>query len=117
MPARPIPRISRCLNLTWDYDYDEPPRLPDGSISRIENDADAEKILMEMNGYKLDEVDPRTGRPRLLTGFSELKGRRHDGLRHLDLQRRLPRARPQPGARAQAFRQSARAGLGFRLAG
>ena len=61
------------MNLTWDYDYDEPPRLPDGSISRIENDADAEKILMEMNGYKLDEVDPRTGRPRLLTGFSELK--------------------------------------------
>ena len=29
---------------------------------------------MEMNGYKLDEIDPRTGRPRLLTGFSELKG-------------------------------------------
>ena len=28
---------------------------------------------MEMNGYKLDETDPRTGRPRLLTGFSELK--------------------------------------------
>ena len=32
-----------------------------------------EKILMEMNGYKLDEIDPRTGQPRLLTGFSELK--------------------------------------------
>ena len=62
------------MNLTWDYDYDEPPRLPDGSISRIENDVDAEKILMEMNGYKLDEIDPRTGRPRLLNGFSELKG-------------------------------------------
>ena len=61
------------MNLTWDYDYDEPPRLPDGSISRIEDDVDAEKILMEMNGYKLDEIDPRTGRPRLLTGFSELK--------------------------------------------
>src|SRR3984957_16449499 len=68
------PKDQPLLNLTWDYDYDEPPRLPDGSISRIENDADAEKILMEMNGYKLDEIDPRTGRPRLLTGFSELKG-------------------------------------------
>ena len=67
------PKDQPLLNLTWDYDYDEPPRLPDGSISRIENDVDAEKVLMEMNGYKLDEVDPRTGRPRLLTGFSELK--------------------------------------------
>ena len=67
------PKDLPLLNLTWDYDYDEPPRLPDGSISRIENDVDAVKILMEMNGYKLDEVDPRTGRPRLLKGFSELK--------------------------------------------
>ena len=68
------PRDQPLLNLTWDYDYDEPPRLPDGTISRIENDVDAEKILMEMNGFKLDEIDPRTGRPRLLKGFSELKG-------------------------------------------
>ncbi len=67
------PKDQPLLNLTWDYDYDKPPRLPDGSISRIEHDVDAEKILMEMNGYKLDEVDPRTGRPRLLKGFSELK--------------------------------------------
>ncbi len=28
---------------------------------------------MEINGYKLDERDPRTGRPRLLSGFSALK--------------------------------------------
>ncbi len=68
------PKDQPLLNLTWDYDYDEPPRLPDGSISRIENDVDAEKLLMEMNGYKLDETDPRTGGPRLLKGFSELKG-------------------------------------------
>ena len=68
------PKDQPLLSLTWDYDYDEPARLPDGSLSRIEGDVDAEKILMEMNGCKLDETDPRTGRPRLLTGFSELKG-------------------------------------------
>jgi len=67
------PKDQPLLNLTWDYDYDQPPRLPDGSVSRIENDVDAEKVLMEMNGHKLDEADPRTGRPRLLAGFSELK--------------------------------------------
>ncbi len=68
------PKDQPLLSLTWDYDYDSPARLPDGSMSRIEGDVDAEKILMEMNGCKLDETDPRTGRPRLLTGFSELKG-------------------------------------------
>jgi formate dehydrogenase major subunit len=61
------------LNLTWDYGYDEPPRLPDGTLSRIADDVDAEKVLMEMNGCKCGEIDPRTGRPRLLSGFSELK--------------------------------------------
>ncbi len=67
------PKDQPLLNLTWDYEYDEPARLPDGTISRIADDVDAEKVLMEMNGHKLDETDPRTGRPRLLTGFSELK--------------------------------------------
>ena len=52
---------------------------------------------MEINGYKLDEVDPRTGRPRLLARLLRTEGRRHDGVRLLDLQRRLPRAGPQPG--------------------
>jgi formate dehydrogenase major subunit len=61
------------LNLTWDYDFDEPPRLPDGTLSRIEGEPDLEKVLMEMNGYRLDEADPHTGRPRLVSGFSELK--------------------------------------------
>src|SRR5262245_66521667 len=27
---------------------------------------------MEINGVRLDDLDPRTGRPRLLTEFSEL---------------------------------------------
>ena len=61
--------------------------------------------------------DRPTHRPAApVDGLLGTEGRRHDGLRHLDLQRRLPRARPQPGARAPAFRQSARAGLGIRLA-
>ena len=30
-------------------------------------------MLQEINGYRPDEMDPRNGRPRLLTGFSELK--------------------------------------------
>ena len=59
---------------------------------------------MEINGYQLDETDPRTGRPRLVSGFSELRGRRHDRVRLLDLQRRVPRAGPQPRPGAQARR-------------
>ena len=45
-----------------------------------------------------------------------VEGRRHDGVRLLDLQRRLPRAGPQPGRRTQAHRQPAAAGMGLRLA-
>ena len=67
------PRDQPLLSLTWDYDYDESPHLPHGTASRIEGEPDVEKILMEINGYKLDETDEQTGRPRLLRGFSELK--------------------------------------------
>ncbi len=67
------PKDQPLLNLTWDYDQDGPRRLPDGSISRIEGEPDVEKVLQEINGHRLDEVDPRTGRPRLLRDFSELK--------------------------------------------
>jgi len=67
------PRDQPLLHLTWDYDFDHPQRLPDGSLSRIEGEPDLEKVLMEINGYRLDERDPGTGRPRLLTGFSELE--------------------------------------------
>ena len=59
--------------LTWDYDFDEPKHLPDGTTSRIEGEPDVEKILKEINGYKQDEMDPRTERPRLVSGFSDLK--------------------------------------------
>jgi formate dehydrogenase major subunit len=67
------PRDQPLLNLTWDYDFDEQPRLPDGTVSRIEGEPDLEKVLMEINGYKLNEIDPRTGEPRLLTSYAELK--------------------------------------------
>ncbi len=67
------PKDSPLLKLTWDYDFDEQPRLPDGTLSRIEGEPDLEKVLMEMNGHHLNQTDPRTGQPRLVSGFSELK--------------------------------------------
>ncbi|MDB5309408.1 MAG: formate dehydrogenase [Gemmataceae bacterium] len=67
------PRDQPLLNLTWDYDFEEEPRLPDGTVSRIEGEPDLEKVLQEINGRKLDEIDPTTGEPRLVSGFAELK--------------------------------------------
>jgi formate dehydrogenase major subunit len=56
------------LSLTWDYDFDELPRLPDGSVSCIEGEPDLEKVLREINGYKQDADGTH-----LVHGFSELK--------------------------------------------
>jgi formate dehydrogenase major subunit len=67
------PRDRPLLNLTWDYDFDEEPRLPDGTVSRIEGEPDLEKILQEINGHNLKEINPTTGKPRLVSSFSELK--------------------------------------------
>jgi formate dehydrogenase major subunit len=76
------------LALTWDYDFDEPPRLPDGSTSRIAGEPDVEKILQEINGYHLvsGEWPPSPGvatpgltthhsplTTHLVSGYSELK--------------------------------------------
>jgi formate dehydrogenase major subunit len=66
------PRDQGLLALTWDYDPDEPPRLPDGSLSRLRDDPDIARVLQEINGCRLPEIDPRTGRPRLVAGFAEL---------------------------------------------
>ena len=77
------------------------PRLPDGTLSRIEGEPDLEKVLQEINGYSLTRstrARAAAARQRLLRA----EGRRLDGVRLLDLQRRLPRAGPQPRARAQA---------------
>jgi formate dehydrogenase major subunit len=73
------PRDQPLLHLTWDYDFDERPRLPDGTLSRIEGEPDLEKVLQEINGYQLVGPASRAGQgvPRgsrhLLGGFGELK--------------------------------------------
>lgn len=67
------PKDAPLLNLTWDYDYDEQPRLPDSTLSRIEDEPDVEKVLKEINGYHLDQTDPKTGKLKLLAGFSDCK--------------------------------------------
>ncbi len=66
------PRDQPLLHLTWDYDFDDRPSLPDGTPSRIDGEPDLEKVLQEINGHRLTETDPRTGRPRLLGGYGEL---------------------------------------------
>jgi formate dehydrogenase major subunit len=60
------PRDQALLKLTWDYDFDEQPKLPDRATSRIEGEPDLEKVLQEINGFKTKEH-------QLLSGFSELK--------------------------------------------
>ena len=66
------PRDAALLNLTWDYDRTEPLVLPDGTISRIQDEPDMHRILGEINGYRTDEIDPASGKPRY--GFSLLAG-------------------------------------------
>jgi formate dehydrogenase major subunit len=72
------PKDQPLLQLTWDYEFDEPPRLPDGTLSRIEGEPDLEKILQEINGYMVGPASRAgpgapLGSRRLLGGFSELK--------------------------------------------
>ncbi len=67
------PKDQPLLHLTWDYDHDEPARLPDGTLSRIEGEPDALKVLQEINGWHVGEIDPKSGKPKLLSGFSECK--------------------------------------------
>jgi formate dehydrogenase major subunit len=68
------PKDQALLNLTWNYDFDEPPRLPDGTPSRITGEPDLEKVLQEINGYEVvsGAAAPGTTR-RLLKAFAELK--------------------------------------------
>ena len=67
------PKDQPMVHLTWDYDHDEPPRLPDGTVSKTEGEPDALKVLQEINGYHTTEVDPATGKFKLLSGFSNCK--------------------------------------------
>ena len=59
-------------NLTWDYDFAQPPRLPDGSLSKVAGEPDLEKVLQEINGYHVREIDPVHRQARQLQGFAEL---------------------------------------------
>jgi formate dehydrogenase major subunit len=67
------PEDQALLKLTWDYDRDHPHRLADGQLSQIEGEPDIAKVLKEINGYDLNDVDPETGQARLLSGFESLK--------------------------------------------
>ncbi len=67
-----LARDQALLALTWDYERKHRHVLPDGTPSRIEGEPDLEKILREVNGCKLDDIDERTGEPRLLSGFGQL---------------------------------------------
>jgi formate dehydrogenase major subunit len=59
--------------LTWEYDHDHPEILPDGTVSRIEGEPDANKVLQEINGHSLVERDPKTGKRKLLQNFNQCK--------------------------------------------
>ncbi len=73
------PRDQPLLRLTWNYDFAERPRLPDGTLSRIEGEPDLEMVLQEINGYESASPAGRAGQGtplgsrRLLSGFAELK--------------------------------------------
>jgi formate dehydrogenase major subunit len=60
------PRDRGLLSLTWDYARQAPERLPDGSLSRITDEPDAERVLKEINGYRVADR-------KLVSGFSDLK--------------------------------------------
>ena len=69
-----IPKDAPLLNLTWDYDYDEPPRLPDGTLSRIEGEPDGQQSSCRKSTASTStKLIRATGKPKLLSGFSECK--------------------------------------------
>ena len=61
----PLKRDQAVRNLTWNYDRDAPERLPDGTPSRIADEPDVEKVLMEINGRRVSDGV-------LLSGFNDL---------------------------------------------
>jgi formate dehydrogenase major subunit len=73
------PKDAPIRNLTWDYDHPHPPKLPDGTTSRIVGEPAIQQVLRELNGYESvsggelsGDVAPGTTR-RQLKGFAELK--------------------------------------------
>ena len=71
-PARPIRRTRRLLNLTWDYSFDEPPRLPDGTVSRIEDEPDLRRFFKRSTPQPQGDR-PFDGKAEVVSGFAELK--------------------------------------------
>jgi formate dehydrogenase major subunit len=67
------PKDAPLRNLTWDYEHEHLQKLPDGTVSRIAGEPDIDLVLQEVNGFRTTETDARTGRPKLLPGFSDLK--------------------------------------------
>ena len=67
------PKDQALRHLTWDYDQEETERLPDGTLSRIVGEPDALKVLQEINGWHTTEIDPLSGKFKLLTGYAECK--------------------------------------------
>lgn len=63
-----LQRDQGLLNMTWDYDQDEPELLPGGSRSRLSDEPDAAKVLKEINGYSAGPQGHA-----LLQGFDQLK--------------------------------------------
>ena len=60
------PRDQGLLNLAWDYEFDHPEILPDGTPGRIAGEPDAQKVLKEINGYTVADGNH-------VAGFSDLK--------------------------------------------
>ena len=97
--GRPIRRDQPLLHLAWDSAsinrHDCPTEARAGSReSRIWR-----RSCMEINGYQLDETAQR---PARLVAALGAGGRRHEVVRVLDLQRRVPRAGAQSRQGAEA---------------
>jgi formate dehydrogenase major subunit len=61
-----LKRDEPICNLTWDYAREAIEKLPDGSISRIVDEPDSQKVLKEINGWRVADHEQ-------LKGFAELK--------------------------------------------
>ncbi len=66
--------------------------MPDGTPSRIAGEPDVAKVLQEINGFDLTKTDASNRQAEAALGFRRSQGRRLDGMRLLDLQRRISRA-------------------------
>ena len=84
----PVPRErgdQPLLNLTWDYDFDEHPRLPDGTLSKIQGEPDVEKVPHGGQRLQAERDRPAHRPPAPGERFFRAEGRRHDSRGLLDL--------------------------------